>query len=40
MTINNNINENVFAGMSGRLADSPNSQATMMTKAGLRNSEG
>src|SRR6478672_7326181 len=30
----------VLAGISGRRADSPNSQATRMTKAGLRNSEG
>src|SRR5262249_45095306 len=30
----------VFAGISGRRADSPNSQAMRMTNAGLRNSEG
>jgi hypothetical protein len=30
----------VFEGISGRRADSPNSQAIRMTKAGLRNSEG
>ena len=30
----------VLAGMSGRVADSPNSQATSTTKAGLRNSDG
>ena len=29
-----------LAGMSGRLADSPNSQAIRMTKAGFRNSDG
>jgi hypothetical protein len=29
-----------LAGISGRLADSPNSQATRMTKAGFRNSDG
>ena len=29
-----------LVGISGRFADSPNSQATMMTKAGLRNSDG
>ena len=39
-TISSNASEKAFAGMSGRLADSPNSQATMMTKAGLRNSDG
>jgi hypothetical protein len=32
-TANSSIRANVFAGMSGRFADSPNSQATMMTKA-------
>ena len=30
----------VFAGISGRRADSPNSQAIRITKAGLRNSDG
>ena len=30
----------VFAGISGRLPDSPNSQAIRITKAGLRNSDG
>ncbi len=30
----------VLAGISGRRADSPNSQAIRMTKAGLRNSDG
>ena len=39
-TITSSISAKVFAGMSGRLADSPNSQAIRMTKAGLRNSDG
>ena len=30
----------VLAGISGRRADSPNSQAIRITKAGLRNSDG
>ena len=30
----------VLAGMSGRRANSPNSQAIRITKAGLRNSDG
>ncbi len=30
----------VLAGISGRFADSPNSQAIRTTKAGLRNSDG
>ena len=39
-TIKSNTSEKKFAGMSGRFEDSPNSQATRMTKAGLRNSDG
>ena len=39
-TSSSSASENALAGMSGRLADSPNSQATRMTKAGLRNSDG
>ena len=39
-TTSSSASENALAGMSARLADSPNSQATRMTKAGLRNSEG
>ena len=39
-TISSSSSDSALAGMSGRLADSPNSQATRMTKAGLRNSEG
>ena len=39
-TISSSTSEIRLAGMSGRLEDSPNSQAIRMTKAGLRNSDG
>ena len=39
-TVSSITNEMVLAGMSGRLADSPNSQATTTTKAGFKNSDG
>ena len=39
-TVRSIISEMRLAGMSGRFEDSPNSQATRMTKAGLRNSDG
>ena len=39
-TISSITSDIVLAGMSARLADSPNSQATRMTKAGFRNSDG
>ena len=39
-TMSSMASEMVLAGMSGRVADSPNSQATSTTKAGFRNSDG
>ena len=39
-TVSSSASAIALAGMSGRLADSPNSQAIRMTKAGLRNSDG
>ena len=39
-TVSSSSSEIALVGMSGRLDDSPNSQATKMTKAGLRNSDG
>ena len=39
-TASSSTSAKALAGISGRFADSPNSQATRMTKAGLRNSDG
>ena len=39
-TISSRPSASALAGISGCLADSPNSQAIRMTKAGLRNSDG
>ena len=39
-TVSSSTSDMALAGISGRLADSPNSQATRMTKDGLRNSDG
>ena len=39
-TVMSSIKAKVLAGISGRLADSPNSQAIKTTKAGFKNSEG
>ena len=40
MASSSSASAKVFAGISGRRADSPNSHAMRMTKAGLRNSDG